>query len=228
MLNFRWLHGRLAPTVDGMDENTTAHPPADETSDKSGLGGRLPLMAPAELSVDQRHLHGRLTATRVARADSSGYQASLDDGRLIGPFNAMLRTPGIGESQLDWAQAISAAGLPDGVREVAILTVATEWDATYVLYAHRIAARAAGLSDDDVAELTARRTPTGLSVEELLAHRLAVALVRDHNVQDELYAEIVDVVGEERLVALVELIGQYLATSAIVTCFRVPAPPDHT
>ncbi|WP_236796527.1 carboxymuconolactone decarboxylase family protein [Amycolatopsis sp. GM8] len=186
--------------------------------------GRLRLLDRDELDAEQRKLSDRLMGTRVARGRQAGYRAALDDGRLIGPFNAFLRAPGIGERQLDWAEAISAADLPPAVREVAILTVAAHWRAEYVLYAHSAAARGAGLSDEVIEHLAAARTPAGLDRPARLAHDVALGLVRDHDVPDELYGEFLSVFGETRAVTLLALIGQYLATCAVTTCFRVPAP----
>ena len=139
------------------------------TSDARTAGGRLRLLDRAELDAEQSTLSDRLTVTRVATGRRAGYRAALDDGRLVGPFNAFLRAPRIGERQLDWAEAISAADLPADVREVAILTVAAEWRAEYVLYAHSAAARGAGLSEDTIAELVAARTPAGLDRTARLA-----------------------------------------------------------
>lgn len=121
------------------------------------LGGRLRLLPVDELDPAQATLHARLVTTRVARADDAGYRAVLPDGRLLGPFNGFLRTPAISGPQLDWAQAISAAGLPDDVRKVAILTVGAEWETAYVLYAHSLAARKAGVRDPDIEALRAAR-----------------------------------------------------------------------
>ncbi|WP_238847430.1 tautomerase family protein [Nocardia arthritidis] len=90
--------------------------------------------------------------------------------------------------------------------------------------AHSAAARGAGLSDDAIEDLVAARTPEGLDRTAQLAHDVALALVRDHDVSDGLYAEFLSDFGETRAVALLALIGQYLATCAVVTCFRVPAP----
>lgn len=190
------------------------------------LGGRLALLEPSELSPEQQELHDRLGATRVAAAGQSGYRAALDDGRLIGPFNALLRIPDVGRRQLEWAQAIAAQGLPGTVRETVILTVAAEWDARYIAYAHAIAGRAAGLADSAIIELLAGGTPARLGREELLAHRLTRALVRGHDVPDELYSEAMAAFGEVMTVAITALVGQYLATSALLTCFRVPAPSE--
>jgi 4-carboxymuconolactone decarboxylase len=187
-------------------------------------GGRLRLLDPAELDAEQKKLSDRLTVTRVARGRHAGYRAALDDGRLVGPFNALLRAPAIGERQLDWAEAISGADLPPAAREVAILTVAAWWRAEYVLYAHSAAARDAGLSAETIEHLVAARTPAGLDRPARLAHDVALTLVRDHDVPDDLYGEFLSVFGEARAVVLLALIGQYLATCAVTTCFRVPAP----
>lgn len=193
------------------------------------LGGRLRLLSVDELEPAQAALHTRLLTTWFARTDDAGYRAVLPDGRLLGPFNGFLRSPAIGGPQLDWAQAIAAGGLPDEVREAAILTVGAQWETAYVLYAHSLAARKAGISDPDIDALcTARRRPAGLSPRAGLAHRLAVAIVRDHDVPDDLYGEVIDTFGEPATVTLVALIGQYLATSALLTCFRVPAPPNQS
>jgi len=193
------------------------------------LGGRLRLLPVDELDPAQAALHARLVTTWFARADDAGYRVVLPDGRLIGPFNGFLRTPAISGPQLDWAQAISAGGLPDDVREAAILTVGAEWETAYVLYAHSLAARKAGVTDPDIDALrAARHEPAGLSPEANLAHRLTVAIVRDHDVPDDLYSEVIETFGEPATVTLVALIGQYLVTSALLTCFRVPAPPDQS
>lgn len=193
-------------------------------SDEDPAGGRLRLLYRTELDAEQTKLSDRLTATRVARGRRAGYRAALDDGRLVGPFNVLLRTPAIAERQLDWAEAISAADLNPAAREVAILTVAAHWRAQYVLYAHSAAARGAGLSDDAIADLVAARTPAGLDRTAGLAHKVALALVRDHDVPDDLYSDLLSEYGETRAVVLIALIGQYLATCAVTTCFRVPMP----
>lgn len=194
------------------------------TSGEYRAGGRLRLLARAELDPEQGKLSDRLTVTRVARGRQAGYRAALDDGRLVGPFNALLRAPGIAERQLDWAEAISAADLDSAAREVAILTVAAQWRAEYVLYAHSAAGRGAGLSDDAIDDLVAARTPADLDRTARLAHDVALALVRDHDVPDDLYGEFLSGYGETRAVVLIALIGQYLATCAVTTCFRVPTP----
>lgn len=197
------------------------------TDGASGLGGRLPLLSPDALDEEQRAVHARLRVTRLRSAEGAGYTAALPDGRLIGPFNVMLRNPRIARPLLEWAQAIAGSGIPADVREVVILTVAAHWRAEYALYAHTAGAERAGVPETAIAALRHGDTPRGLRAEADLAHRVAGALVRHHQVSDELYAEAVAVFGTEGLVALVNLIGQYLNTCALLACFQVPAPVQH-
>lgn len=199
------------------------------TNGSSGLGGRLPLLPPGTLDEAQRALRDCLQATRARNAEEAGYMAALPDGRFIGPFNALLRTPHIARPLLQWAQALARSGIPADVREAVILTVAAHWRAEYALYAHTAAAERAGLPGPAIASLLHGEAPRGLRADAGLAHRLAAALVRDHRVPDDLYDEATAAFGTNTLIALVNLVGQYLNTSALLTCFRIPAPSsDHT
>jgi 4-carboxymuconolactone decarboxylase len=216
MRSIRWRNGDEVPSVKGVNEQST--------TGASGLGGRLPLLLPDALDEAQRAVYARLRTTRLGSAEGAGYLAVLPDGRLIGPFNAMLRNPGIAQPLLEWAQAITRCDIPADVGEVVILTVAAQWRAEYALYAHTAGALRAGVPEIAIAALRHGDTPRGLRTEADVAHRLATALVRDHQVPEDLYADAVAAFGTDGLVALVNLIGQYLNTSALLACFQVPAP----
>ncbi|MFD7014860.1 carboxymuconolactone decarboxylase family protein [Streptomyces sp. NPDC059928] len=191
----------------------------------SGWGGRLPLLPLGALDEAQRAVHAQLQVTRLPGAAAAGYTAALPDGRLLGPFNVMLRNPRIAKTLLEWAQAITESGIPADVREVVVLTVAAHWRAEYALYAHTAGAARAGLPQAAIEALgQGDDMPCGLRAEADVARRVATALVRDHHVPDDLYAEAVATFDTDGLVALVNLIGQYLNTCALLTCFQVPAP----
>jgi 4-carboxymuconolactone decarboxylase len=200
-----------------MDERTEPGP--------EELGGRLPLLWPASLDDAQHALYARLQATRIRSAQDGGYTAVLSDGRLIGPFNAMLRAPRIAEPLLDWAQAIASSGLPADVREVVILTVGGLWHSGYVLYAHTAAAARADVPDAAIDALRRGGTPQGLRPEADAAHRLARAVIHDHEVPDGLYDQAMEILGPQAMITALNLAGQYLTTSAVLACFQVPAPP---
>jgi alkylhydroperoxidase family enzyme len=190
-----------------------------------GLGGRLPLLTPGELDPDQARLRDDLAATRGADATAAGFELELPGGEVIGPFNAYLRVPGIFQVLRDWATAIRHYGLPAEVQQVAILTLGAAWRSDYEVYAHTAEARHAGVPDEAIEAILAGHPPVGLSPEADVAHRLTLALSEDHAVGDDLYAQALDAFGTEKLIALVNLVGRYMNTAAVLACFRVPAPP---
>lgn len=193
-------------------------------TDLDCLGGRLALLLPEELDDDQRGVYDALVRTVVPEAAHGGFTARLDDGRFIGPFNAMLRTPGITTGLGAWAAAIARSGLSEDVRQVVILTVGAAWSAAYEVDAHTAAARAAGVPDHAIGAIVRRDAPHGLSPRATAAQRLTAALVHDQAVPDDVYREATAAFGDAGVVAILCLIGQYQTISGILACFEVPVP----
>lgn len=194
---------------------------------KSGqsLGGRLPLADPATLTSAQRDLFDTLKATWVAYANKLGVQATTEDGRLIGPFNAFLLHPEV-TAKLSEFQAAEAAHttLSPRVREVVIIAVGAAWGADYELYAQINVARKAGLSDHAIITLANGGIPEDLSDNEKIAARLARELSTKHRVDDELYREAEQALGRTGLFDIVAVMGVYQTVCSALALFEVPAP----
>jgi 4-carboxymuconolactone decarboxylase len=193
--------------------------------DHDQLGGRLPLLTPAELDPEQARLRDRLVATRGADAREAGFLLELPGGEVAGPFNIHLRVPAIFQLLQEWAAEIRRYGLPADAYQVAILTLGAAWHSDYEVYAHAAEARHAGVPGAAVDAIVAGQPPAGLSAAAGLAHRLTLALAIDHAVGDDLYAQAHAAFGTEPLIALVNLIGRYMTTAALLATFKVPAPP---
>ena len=190
-----------------------------------GLGGRLTLADPDSLTGAQRELFDNITANAVPWAQRSGFAATTDGGRLIGPFNPILLNPQIGTAFLKLQAAEEEnTSLDERVRQVVILTVGAAWQAPYEIYAHSAVARHAGLSDTVVAELVAGNTPNGLTETEKTAHRLARALSASHHVDDDLYRHAEQTFGAAGLFELTVLAGIYHTVCGILNAFDIPAP----
>jgi 4-carboxymuconolactone decarboxylase len=189
------------------------------------LGGRLPLADPANLTTAQRELFGVLQATWVAYANKLGVQATTEDGRLIGPFNAFLLHPEV-TAKLSEFQAAEAAHttLPPRVREVVIIVVGAVWRADYELYAQINVARKTGLSNNAIAILTDGGIPDDLSGHEKIAARLARDLATRHRVDEKLYLEAEQAFGREGLFDIVAVMGVYQTVCGALALFEVPAP----
>ena len=203
-----------------MTVHTTGHTEASDA-----LGGRLPLVDPAELTDDQKGLFDLLSNTLVAWAQSVDVQAATDDGRLIGPFNPALYSPAISAKfiELQMFEPLHTS-LPEPVRQVVILAVGAVWRADYELYAHSAAARKAGISEEAVKALNNGEIPDDLSAEEKIAGRVARQLSRDHRVDNALYHEAEKAFGRKGLVDMAALIGAYHCVCTTLNMFNIAAP----
>ena len=195
-----------------------------ETPDgERGLGGRLPLYAPESLSEAKRTLYERL----VGRGSEGvrPFRNATDSGELIGPFNAMLHAPEIGEAFLALHEAERrSTPLGKRLREIVIMAVASTWRSDYEIYAHQALSLRAGLSPDVVDRMVAREAEPGLEGAERCAWMFARELAMIHQVSDATYAQAEQCFGEEAVVAMTFLVGVYHVTSVVLNAFRVPAP----
>jgi 4-carboxymuconolactone decarboxylase len=191
---------------------------------ESSLGGRLPLLAPSELSSAQRETYDR--GSKLFRlSDSVGFQSRTSDGRLIGPFNAALYSPGVSAGWLNFMEAEETnTSLGKRVRQVVILTVGAVWKSAYELYAHTAEARQVGLPNKVIAALVAGQLPSQLADDEMLAARFAQQLTAERRVDAALYAEAERAYGPRGLVDLTLLVGFFHTTCAVLNAFEVPAP----
>ena len=103
------------------------------------------------LSPEQKELFDRMMAPVVPWVEGQGFQVRTEAGRLIGPFNPALLTPGISLAFLEFQPAVRKhTSLSERCREVVILNVGAVWQAPYELYAHLVVGRHVGLSDEAV------------------------------------------------------------------------------
>ena len=189
------------------------------------LGGRLPLLDPGMLSADQRAIYDRLGRTMIPWADAAGFQSQTQGGRVIGPFNPLLFSPGITQAFLDLQEAEQKhTSLSKRVREVVILAVGGAWGSEYEVYAHEVLGRKAGLSETAVRALAAGGLPGDLGDDETLAQRYARQLSTRHRVDDALYAAAEQAFGRQGLVEITYLVGIYHMVCAMLNGFEIPAP----
>jgi 4-carboxymuconolactone decarboxylase len=190
-----------------------------------GLGGRLPLADPANLSPAQRELFDKMTSTVVPWADDTGFHSTTDDGRFIGPFNPALLDPAMtsaaAELLLGERENTSLSGR---LREVVILAVGAVWQSDYELYAHTAAARKVGISEVAIRVLVSGGIPEDLSKDETIAAELTRQLSTAHRVDETLYRQAENCFGTKGLTDIVILIGIYHTVCATLNLFEIPAP----
>ncbi len=191
------------------------------------LGGRLPLLRPAEMDEAQKALHDHIATTAVPWAEAAGFRMQTAEGELIGPFNAVLFSPDIGRAFLALqSEEGKRTSLSDRVRQVVILTVGSVWQAPYELYAHAAVARQAGLSDDAVRALSLGEPADELSGEERVAQLFTRQLAAERRVDDETYRAGESAFGRKGLVDMTMLAGCYHTVCSMLNAFAIPAPAD--
>jgi 4-carboxymuconolactone decarboxylase len=196
------------------------HPAADAQD----WGGRLPRAESLDLDDDQRAAREEILERSARWAERSGFAPTDDQGGLIGPFNAFALRPAPGRAFNQWVQTDQrGSSLPKPIREVVILTVGVAWQADYEIYAHVAVARAVGLSETVIDGLR-RGSTEGFGPDELAAHRFTDELVRTHRIAQDTYDAALAAFGRDGVLDMVHLVGMYLATSALLNAFEVPAP----
>ncbi|MFI7024238.1 carboxymuconolactone decarboxylase family protein [Micromonospora sp. NPDC049900] len=167
---------------------------------------RIPRPRPDEMDPAQRALHRELTAGDRA---SSPVPVAAPDGRLLGPFNAMLLNPVLGDAVQRLGAAIRYHGrLSDRAREVAILTVAAHRDCAFEQTSHEPIALAAGLTRAQLAAIRAGAEPALSDAQERAVYR-GTRLLLTGRVGDPEFRELVDALGADRLFELSTLVGYY-------------------
>lgn len=185
---------------------------------------RLPILRPEGLDDVQRALYDAIAGGPRA---GGPFALAGAGGGLVGPFNAMLYAPAVGDA----LQALGAAlryrtTLPDRLRELAVLAVAAHWGSAFERHAHEAVGRRVGLTESELTAVRENRDAELTDPAERTALAVARALTGRGDLDDGEYAEAVAVLGRPALVELSTLVGYYAALALQLRVFRVDIPAD--
>jgi hypothetical protein len=186
--------------------------------------GRLAWPGPHDLDAQRFELYR--TIVEGPRAQNAASLASTDgEGRLAGPFNAMLVSAGVGAATHDLDAAVRfERHLSDRQREIAVLELAGLERCEFEWHAHERLGILYGLS---VVEIEALRTGAecpSFSAEEDLVRRLVRELNGHRDLDDGNFTTAVDGLGFEGLADLVVLVGYYELIALSLKVWRTPLP----
>jgi 4-carboxymuconolactone decarboxylase len=149
-------------------------------------------------------------------ADSAG--GSL--AGLKGPGGIRLHSPRAAAPLHEANQYLrTEAGFDPAIRELAILVTARENGSHFEWMAHESTAIEAGLPKEAIEAVRNRTEVSGLGATEAAVIRLGREIFTAHRVSPETYAAALEVFGRRQLVDLVNLMGQYAATVAVLIAF---------
>jgi alkylhydroperoxidase family enzyme len=185
--------------------------------------GRAPWPRPDELDGARRELYEAIVGG--PRAAESAFALVDPDGRLEGPFNAMLISPALGSAVQSVGAAIRYhASLTDREREIAILALAAARRSSFEWYAHERVGRRVGLTDTELAALLEATSPSTFTPAERTVHEATQALVSRRDLDDEQYDAAMTNLGLEKVGELVTLVGYYDHLALALEVWRTPLP----
>lgn len=188
------------------------------------MSERLSLLRPDDLTPDQRALYDKLVTGKRAGGPRA-FPLADEQGRLQGPFNGMLLSPGVGDALQQVGAALRFAGaLTARQRELATLTVAASESAEYEWAAHVHLARTAGLTDDQIGAI---QDDGPLDLPDTAERAVLTAsreLVKAGDLSDTTFATAREVLGMPALYELITLVGYYRLLATQMRVFGVTAP----
>src|SRR5262245_27734630 len=143
-------------------------------------------------------------------------------GALEGPFNALLRSPEMGDLGQQFGAARFTTPVPRRLWELAILVTARHWTAHFEWYAHRRGAEQAGLSPAICDAIAVGKRPAAMKPDEEAVYNFSTQLLETKQVSDAAFKAAKDALGERGVVDLLGIMGWYGAVSMILNVDRYP------
>jgi 4-carboxymuconolactone decarboxylase len=173
---------------------------------------RIPELERYQLSPEQTKVYDAILASR---------------GSLRGPFRAWLHSPRFAQRAQELGEQVRFhTTFPARLRELAILVTARFWDAQLEWSIHEPLAREAGLARSAIEDVKRRRTPGLEQRDEAAVYRYTSDLLRDHFVDDNVFTDASEHLGNRGLTELTILIGYYSLVALSLNAFGVGVPPD--
>lgn len=173
---------------------------------------RLPVLTEEEMDPQQQELAARIAGRR---------------GAVRGPFRVWLHSPEMCER----AESLGAfarfdCGLPERLRELALLMAARNWDAQYSWNAHVHQAVAAGIPEAAVEAVAERREAVFDDPADRAFYRFCREVLEDHFVSDGTFAAALEHFGAKGLVDTIGALGNFTMLGMCLNAFQVDLQAD--
>jgi 4-carboxymuconolactone decarboxylase len=183
------------------------------------MPSRLPNLRYDDLGPEGRAVWDAIIGSRGAGLVNA-------DGGLIGPFNAFVHAPGVGQRLSSLGQVLRfETSIERRLSEVAIITVAARWKAEFEWWAHARMAREHGVPGAVVDAIARGEDPPFQADDERVVYTVARQLAAGGQLGQDAFASAQRLLGEAGVVELVALCGYYSLVSFLLNAFTVPLPP---
>jgi 4-carboxymuconolactone decarboxylase len=167
--------------------------------------------------MDQLNEQQRPLGEKIMKISSVG---------LAGPYNPLLRSPVLAQRMYDLLDYLRwNTSVPRRLNEFAILIIGRQWRSQVEWYAHHPLAIKAGLSEQVAADLKANKRPAGMQPDEAAVYDFVTELTTKHEVSDEAFNRVKQLLGEQQVVDLTALAGTYVTVAMILSMAEEGVPP---
>ncbi|PWY80064.1 hypothetical protein BO83DRAFT_435101 [Aspergillus eucalypticola CBS 122712] len=174
---------------------------------------RFPVIPPDQQTAEQSVVEP--SARRIFSHLPPEVQWQGPSGVILGPYSPLYYTPSIIKPWFAFAYSIgSQPHVTAREKELAILATLAEHRAPYVQYAHLHSARAAGFSQEQIAQALQGQQlqpPAGLSDAEQAVYMAALAMARSRGpISTEVFDAAVAALGREKVAEVAHVVGGYM------------------
>ena len=143
------------------------------------------------------------------------------------PYSVFLNHPPLALRKLQLGSYVRfETSLPKAVSEIAICTAARQFDCDFVWYAHRGAAKRAGVGKQMLEVIESLSDTVNLDATEALTIDLTRQLLGRHRIDDETYRAAVEHWSERGLIELVATIGYYVMSACWMNALEIRPPEE--
>lgn len=147
-------------------------------------------------------------------------------GEVRGPFLVLLNSPDVAERIAHVGTYIRFENTLDpAVRELAILTVARNWDCHYEWTAHQPIAESDGVRAEAIAAIRDRTAPEALTDEEAAVFNYVNALLQQGRIPDDVFQKAADALGVRSVTDLTATAGYYSMLACALNAAQVEPEP---
>ncbi|MBO0880242.1 MAG: hypothetical protein J2P17_07780 [Mycobacterium sp.] len=182
-----------------------------ERRDDRSLRPQVPEIRYDALSQEQQRAY-----QRIARTRSEG---------VPGPFVAWLARPDLAEQINDVATTLRTHGtLSQRLYELAVLTVARQWDCNFLWTNHHPVALASGLPAHGVEAIRTGAAPQFEREDERVCYEILDELIETQSLTDESFACGVRTIGYTEFMELTTVFGFYSMAAVVLKTYAVVEP----
>ena len=146
-------------------------------------------------------------------------------GKVPAPMIAWLRNPELARRGQKLGELLRfETSLEPALSELAILVCGRHWTSHHEWTAHKKIALAAGVDPRIIGDIAAGKVPLIASQREEIVYRVSSVLLAKGRLDEKLYKQGTEILGEKTLVELVAILGYYSLVALTLNAFEIGLP----